>query len=177
MQLLMPTIVLILLPLSSILLADMATFLSIRGAHNYAVTKLVLEVSVDELRRLGGQRDKRAERRLRKLKPVFEELRRRFVRIQLYRFLLLLAFYMLSVMMGYRAYQFLIPMKICIPFISFVADGACYTVPVLVVVLGYIFWLPFVEEPLLAVSVYRRLAKAGVVGVQESASTSSEDKE
>lgn len=177
MQLLIPTIVLVLLPLSSILLADIATFLSIRGVQNYAIAKLVLEVGADELRRLAGQRDKRAERRLKKFKPVFEEFRRRFMRIQLYRFLLLLTLYMLSVTMGYRAYQFLIPMKICIPFISFVVDGACYTTPVLVIVLGYILWLPFVGEPLLAVSVYRRLAKAGVVGVQGSASTSPKDKE
>jgi len=175
--LLIQTIFLILLPLSSILLADMAVFLSLKGAQNYAIAKLVLEIGAHELRRLDRQRDKRAIRRLKKYKPVFEEFRRRFMRIQLYRFFLLLTLYMLSIAISYRAYQFLIPMKICVPFITFVGDGACYTIPVLVIVLSYILWLPFVEEPLLAVSVYRRLARAGVVGVQESASTSSKDKE
>ena len=175
MGLLIQTLFLVLLPLTSILLADMAVFLSLRGAQNYAIAKLVLEVGADELRKLGRQHDKRAMRRLKKYRLVFEEFRRRFMRIQLYRFILLLTFYTLSIVVGYRAYQFLIPVKLCIPFISFVADGVCYTMPVLVIVLGYILWLPLVEEPLLAVSVYRRLAKAGVVGVRESASTSSED--
>jgi len=175
LDLLIQTLFLILLPLSSILLADMAVFLSLRGVQNYAIAKLVLEIGADELRKLGRQPDKRAMRRLKKYRPIFEEFRRRFMRIQFYRFMLLLTLYILSIVVGYRAYRFLVPMKLCIPFISFAVDGACYTMPVLVIVLGYILWLPLVEEPLLAVSVYRRLAKAGVVGVRESASTSSED--
>jgi len=157
-------LILVLLPAVSIIMADLAVIMSIGGPKPYAYGRVYLEALVEEARRLRSLGDKRSERRFKKLKPEIELLRGRISKIQLIRLLLILFFYVTTVLLVYQRYPIVLPVEPCIPLLSVTVKGICVMPSPILIVLGYLLWIPLVEEPVFVLRIYRRLAMGRVEG-------------
>ncbi len=157
-------LILTLLPAVSIIMADLAVIMSLGGVKPYAYGRVYLEALIEEARRLKSLGDKRSERRFRKLKPEIDMLRGRMSKVQLIRLMLILFFYVTTVLLVYQRYPVVLPVEPCIPLITVTVKGVCLMPSPILIVLGYLLWIPLVEEPVFALRVYRRLAMGRVEG-------------
>ena len=149
-----------LLPPVSILAADLVAFSFIGGPARYVEAKVMLEAGVEEIEALRRLGDKRAQRRIAKRRAELQEYRRIVARLQLVRLGLVLVFYIGLALLALRRYIYaLLPVKPCIPIIGGRVDGVCVVPAAVVLLLSYLACLPLLEEPLAALSLYRRLLR------------------
>ncbi len=102
---------------------------------------------LDEVKdlRMKARYDKRAERRLRKRAIAYTSLRRRVMRINMSRLILLIPLYFVTVLSSFRM-QFY-PYPINIPLLTLSVKGL-YVIPAsMLLLLSYVAWLPLVQYP------------------------------
>ncbi len=146
----------ILLALVSILVADFI-FISTYDPLRYVKAKIELEKAVAEYRRLSRERvrDKRAERRLRKILADVHDKRRVVVRASFYRLLLLLPLY-LAAAITVSSTDKLVPIPCCIPLLSIEVQGYCLILPSTLLLAAYIMFIPLIQEPVIGLLMARR---------------------
>jgi hypothetical protein len=129
-------------------------FYSIAG-RGFFEAKALLEYATAERRRLQSERGKSAVRRLEKLRAKVHTIAGNVKRYTMIRMALLLPVYVFfSLVFLLRGIP--IPVKYCIPLISFIFEGQCVTTSAHLAVLMFIASLPVVQEDLIAVLMFKK---------------------
>ncbi len=149
-----PTLVLLAAVAGSLVVADVAFTLT-PVYPDYVAARLGFEYLVAEARALSHARDKRSERRRRKIMPKLEEARRRLSRYSLLKLLLVLPLYAATAFVS-MSQPIAMPVACCVPVIAHEVEGLCLTTGPMLVALAYIMLLPMVQEsPLLMLMLKR----------------------
>jgi hypothetical protein len=146
-------LLLLLAVVGSLIVAD-TVFTLMPIYADYAVSRIGFEYLVSEVRLL-GTRDKRSERRRRKLLPKLEETRRRLSRYSLLRLLLVLPLYIATAYISLTR-PLVLPIPCCIPVLAHVAEVACFTTAPIFVALAYVMFLPLLQESLALMLMLKR---------------------
>jgi hypothetical protein len=136
------------------LLAAEYFFYSIVG-RSFFEAKAVVEYAAMERRRLLTGRGKSALRRLEKLRARVHTVAGSVKRYTIVRMVLLLPVYILfSLVFLLRGIP--LPVRYCIPLISFSFEGSCVTTSAHLAILTFIAALPIVQEDLIAVLMFKK---------------------
>ena len=147
------------LAFASIMIADMVFVLSFRP-HKYISAKLELDEALEEYKRIKSRHvlDKRSERKLKKLLGEVNEKRRIVVRATIFRLIILLPMY-LAAAFSASSITLAFPYSCCIPLITVEANGECFILPSMVLLIAYIMFIPFIQESFLSLIIASRIAR------------------
>ncbi len=130
-------------------------FYSIAG-RSFFEAKAVVEYAAIERRRLAGTTGGKGRvRRLEKLRARVHTVAGTVKRYTIMRMILLLPVYVLFTL-TFLVRGIPLPVRFCIPFLSFTFEGACVTTSAHLAILAFIAALPIVQDDLIAVLMFKK---------------------
>ncbi|MET1100872.1 MAG: hypothetical protein ABWW69_00105 [Pyrodictiaceae archaeon] len=146
-----------LIALASLLVADFIFTYTYKPLR-YIEAKTQLEKALAEYKAVEKRRDKRAERKIRKVSIEVASRRRTVTRASLYRLLLLLPLYFASVL-STASVLIPLPTRCCPPVIAVATKKGCFLESSLILLISYLAFFPLIQESFFSMTLARRILK------------------